>query len=171
MRSGIIISCLVATSALALGCSGAAGERAMPAPQVGPGTSQHAQPKASTARNENPLDRAREANAERDSAPGVTPDALRQRIESGGDVELVELRNVDGPAAIPGAQVTREDEIAAWAGRYPKTAYIVVYCQCPAAEASTRAVRALRAAGFGSAFVLTGHTEDWAAAHLHGPGA
>jgi membrane protein DedA with SNARE-associated domain/rhodanese-related sulfurtransferase len=75
----------------------------------------------------------------------IAPSELKQRIESGEAIAIVDLRNAFEwrEARIPGSLTLTEEQLDAFASTLPEAAMTILYCSCPN-EISSAAGAALR---------------------------
>ena len=125
----------LAIAPVSAGCGGAAAppraepapsNSAAPPPEAGPQPAPEvgAEPGART----NAIDEHRKREVAEGSVPSISPQDLLERYERKQKTYVIEVRGGEGFPAIEGAEVVRPDVLDAWAGRHPKTAYIVAYC-------------------------------------------
>lgn len=97
------------------------------------------------------------------SATAITPETLRQWLESGRPLRLLDVRRApifaDAPDALPGAAWRDPFAVDEWAGELDPASPVVVYC-VHGHEISQNAASALAAIGF-EAYTLAGGIEGW----------
>ena len=81
---------------------------------------------------------------------------LKQRLEKGEKIIVVDARHSLNGQIIKGAVHVPTDNLAEWAKNVDKDAVIVTYCTCPHDEAAEKEVRDLTDMGFRNAYSLTG---------------
>ena len=96
---------------------------------------------------------------------GVTIDELREMIDRGDDLVLLDIRHPINfgfhPVLIPQAMRIGYHEIEARLPEIPLDKPLIAYCDCPGDQASVLVVQALHRLGAKSARVLKGGLEEW----------
>jgi rhodanese-related sulfurtransferase len=88
--------------------------------------------------------------------PSITAKDLKQRLDSGEKIAILDARHDLGGQILKGAIHVPSDKLEDWAKNVDKNAVIVTYCTCPHDEAADSEVRKLREMGFTNAFALSG---------------
>ena len=95
----------------------------------------------------------------------LTPTALRQRLDSGEPVRIVDLRTAIAYQVtcqtLPGAIRMDPEDLEARHGEIPRDCDIVLYCTCPNETTSARVALALKKLGIERVFPLEGGLEAW----------
>ena len=95
----------------------------------------------------------------------LTPTALRQRLDSGDSIRIVDLRTAIAyqvsRQTLPGAIRMDPEDLEARHGEIPRDCDIVLYCTCPNETTSARVALALRKLGIERVFPLDGGLEAW----------
>ena len=98
-------------------------------------------------------------------AKRLTPEALRQRLDSGDPVTIVDLRTSIAyrvtRQTLPGAIRIDPEDLEARHGEIPRDCDIVLYCTCPNETTSARVAIALKKLGIERVFPLEGGLEAW----------
>lgn len=98
----------------------------------------------------------------------LTPEALRQRLDSGDPVRIVDLRTSIAyevtRQTLPGAIRLDPEELDARHSDIPRDCDIVLYCTCPNETTSARVALALKKRGIDRVFPLVGGIEAWVSA-------
>lgn len=93
----------------------------------------------------------------------ITPETLRQWLESGRRLRLLDVRRapiyVEAPDAMPGAEWRDPFAVGNWAGELDPALPVVIYC-VHGHEISQNAAHALAATGI-EACTLAGGIESW----------
>ena len=84
---------------------------------------------------------------------------LKQRLDTGDKVILIDARHDVGNQILKGAIHVPSDKLEDWAKTADKTATIVTYCTCPHDEAADAEMQKLREMGFKNAYSLSGGME------------
>jgi sulfur-carrier protein adenylyltransferase/sulfurtransferase len=105
--------------------------------------------------------RRAEAQQLADAVPEITPLELAERLRSGDDIDLIDVREPHEweIARIPGAQLIPLAAVADAAATLDRSRDIVVHCK--GGVRSAKAVRQLRAAGFHRIWNLAGGITRW----------
>jgi len=88
--------------------------------------------------------------------PSIVAKDLKQRVDSGEKIAILDARHDLGGQIIKGAIHVPSDKLEDWAKDVDKNMVIVTYCTCPHDEAADGEVRKLRELGFKNAFALSG---------------
>ncbi len=96
----------------------------------------------------------------------ITPDEVARRIEAGETAILVDARSTFTGPMIKGAVHVPGNDLAEWAKKTPKDAFIVTYCTCPAEHTAANHVIQLQKYGFTNAYALQGGLSAWQAAQM-----
>lgn len=102
---------------------------------------------------------AKTADSKKPSAEAskqMTASDLKQRLDKGEKVLIVDARHDLAGQIIKGAVQVTSDKLEDWAKSIDKSAVIVTYCTCPHDEAADAEMNKLRELGFSSAFSLAG---------------
>jgi membrane protein DedA with SNARE-associated domain/rhodanese-related sulfurtransferase len=95
----------------------------------------------------------------------LTPQALRQRLEAGDPVRIVDLRTaIEYDVArqiVPGAIRMDPEDLDARHAEIPRDCDVVLYCTCPNEATSARVALALKRRGIERIFPLEGGLEAW----------
>jgi membrane protein DedA with SNARE-associated domain/rhodanese-related sulfurtransferase len=95
----------------------------------------------------------------------LTPLALRQRLESGDPVRIVDLRTAIEYEVtrkiVPGAIRMDPEDLDARHNEIPRDCDVVLYCTCPNEATSARVALALKRRGIERVFPLEGGLEAW----------
>lgn len=95
----------------------------------------------------------------------VTPEELKQKLESRHEITLLDLRHpldfLPNPLTIPGALRISPDELAVATSELPKNRETIVYCTCPNEATSAMIVLRLRQMGFQDVRPLAGGYFGW----------
>jgi rhodanese-related sulfurtransferase len=86
----------------------------------------------------------------------VTASELKQRLDRGDKIFIVDARHDLAGQVIKGAVQVTSDKLESWAKTVDKNAVIVTYCTCPHDEAADAAMHKLRELGFNNAYSLAG---------------
>jgi rhodanese-related sulfurtransferase len=89
----------------------------------------------------------------------ITARDLKQKLDKGHKVIILDARSQFGPEIIKGAVHVPTADVEEWAKKASKKAFIVTYCTCAHDEASDAEMKKLRELGFTSTFSLTGGLE------------
>jgi rhodanese-related sulfurtransferase len=91
-----------------------------------------------------------------DAKHEITAQELKQRLEKGEKVVIVDARHDLNGQIIKSAVHVPMDKLEDWAKGIDKKAVIVTYCTCPHDEAAEAEVKSLQGWGFQSAYSLKG---------------
>jgi membrane protein DedA with SNARE-associated domain/rhodanese-related sulfurtransferase len=93
----------------------------------------------------------------------ITPEELRDRIDAGEDLYIVDLRSkLDNDSnALPGAVRISARELAANANQLPRDREVILYCSCPNDATSAHAALLLKAKGITNVRPLRGGVDAW----------
>ena len=91
-----------------------------------------------------------------DRKPEISAQELKQRLDKGEKVVILDARHELNGEIIKGAVHVPSDKLAEWAKDVDKKTIIVTYCTCPHDEAAEEEVRELKKMGFENAYSLTG---------------
>ena len=95
----------------------------------------------------------------------ISPEELKEKLDAGGDVVIVDLRHpLDfkaAPLTLPGAIRLAPDELARRHREIPRDREIILYCTCPDEYTSTRAALLLKRHGIIRVRPLTGGYDTW----------
>jgi len=86
----------------------------------------------------------------------MTAKDLKQRLDKGDKIVILDARNGLNGQIIKGAIHLPEDKLEEWAKAVDKTTVIVTYCTCPHDEAAESEVHKLRQMGFPKTYSLKG---------------
>lgn len=97
--------------------------------------------------------------------PRITPEDLKQRLESGEPLAIVDLRHpldfLASPYLIPRAIRIPLEELDLRHQEIPRDRDVVLYCTCPTEASSARALLLLRQRGIWRASALIGGFHKW----------
>lgn len=95
----------------------------------------------------------------------ISPDELKDRLDRGGDVVILDLRlplyYALAPEILPGAIRMAPSEVARRHEEIPRDRDIVLYCSCPDERSSTRAALLLQQYGIRRVRPLEGGYDGW----------
>lgn len=91
--------------------------------------------------------------------PQITATQLKERLDKGEKVTIIDARHDVGGQIVKGAIHVPMDKLEDWARDVDKDAMIVTYCTCPHDEAADAEVEKLRQMGFKNSFALSGGLE------------
>lgn len=91
--------------------------------------------------------------------PQITATQLKERLDKGEKVTIIDARHDVGGQIVKGAIHVPMDKLEEWAKSVEKDAMIVTYCTCPHDEAADAEVEKLRQMGFKNSFALSGGLE------------
>jgi rhodanese-related sulfurtransferase len=97
---------------------------------------------------------SKKASAE--TAKQMTASDLKQRLDKGEKVIILDARHDLAGQIIKGALQVTSDKLENWAKDVDKSAVIVTYCTCPHDEAADAEMNKLREMGFSNAYSLAG---------------
>lgn len=106
--------------------------------------------------NEQGLNKAEASKTADDKKHQMSAQELKQRLDKGEKVIIVDARHNLNGQIIKGAVHVPTDNLAEWAKNVDKAAIIVSYCTCPHDEAAEKEVRELTDMGFRNAYSLVG---------------
>jgi rhodanese-related sulfurtransferase len=89
----------------------------------------------------------------------ITAQDLKQKLDKGDKVIILDARSNFGPEIIKGALHVPTSEVEEWAKKASKKAFIVTYCTCAHDESADAEMNKLRELGFAKAFSLRGGLE------------
>ena len=97
----------------------------------------------------------------------VTPEELRQKLESGSNVVVVDLRGAVerqlDAVKVPGALEMSADEVAQRYTEIPRDRDLILYCNCPREAAAASVALQLRQRGLTRVRPLAGGLDGWRA--------
>jgi membrane protein DedA with SNARE-associated domain/rhodanese-related sulfurtransferase len=95
----------------------------------------------------------------------ITAEELRQRLEGGQDVFIVDVRSSlatqGDPWRIPGAQHRLLEQVQNWVTDIPRDREVVLYCSCPNDASAVRAALVLYKRGVTRVRPLAGGIDAW----------
>jgi len=91
--------------------------------------------------------------------PQITATQLKERLDKGEKITIIDARHDVGGQIVKGAIHVPMDKLEDWAKGVDKDAMIVTYCTCPHDEAADAEVEKLRQMGFKNSFALSGGLE------------
>ena len=91
--------------------------------------------------------------------PQITATDLKQRLDKGEKITIIDARHDLGGQIVKGAIHVPMDKLEDWSKEVDKNAVIVTYCTCPHDEAADAEVEKLRQMGFKNSFALGGGLE------------
>lgn len=95
----------------------------------------------------------------------ISSDELRNKLQAGADVVIVDLRLpldfAAAPQTLPGALRLAPEELASRHQEIPRDREVVLYCSCPDESTSTRAALLLKQYGIHRVRPLAGGYETW----------
>lgn len=95
----------------------------------------------------------------------ISSDELRNKLQAGADVVIVDLRLpldfAAAPQTLPGALRLAPEELASRHQEIPRGREVVLYCSCPDESTSTRAALLLKQYGIHQVRPLAGGYETW----------
>lgn len=106
------------------------------------------------------------AAASQTSKDHITAKDLKQRLDSGEKIIIVDARSSLGGQIVKGAVQVPGSKLEEWAKTIDKSAVIVTYCTCPHDESADAEMEKLRAWGFQNALSLSGGLEAARAAGI-----
>lgn len=98
--------------------------------------------------------------------PQITATQLKERLDKGEKITIIDARHDLGGQIIKGAIHVPMDNLVDWAQGIDKITTIVTYCTCPHDEAADAEVEKLRQMGFKNSFALAGGLEAARVARL-----
>jgi rhodanese-related sulfurtransferase len=96
----------------------------------------------------------------------ITGKDLRQRLDAGDKIVIVDARSNLGGQMVKGAVQVPMSRLEEWAKTVDKSAVIVTYCTCPHDESADAEMEKLRAWGFQNTLSLSGGLEAARAAGI-----
>ena len=100
--------------------------------------------------------KAADSKASDSAKPQVAAKDLKQRLDKGEKIVVIDARHDLGGRILKGAIHVPMDKLEEWAKDVDKKTVIVTYCTCPHDEAADAEVKKLREMGFDNAFALSG---------------
>ena len=97
-----------------------------------------------------------EAKASADTKHEITAKELKERLDKGEKVVIVDARHDLNGQIIKSAVHVPMDKLEDWAKGIDKKTVIVTYCTCPHDEAADAEVKKLQTMGFKRAYALSG---------------
>lgn len=97
-----------------------------------------------------------ESKASAETQKHITASDLKQRLDRGEKVIILDARHDLAGQIIKGAVQVTSDKLESWAKDVDKSAVIVTYCTCPHDEAADAEMTKLRDMGFASSYSLAG---------------
>ena len=91
-----------------------------------------------------------------DAKHEITAQELKQRLDKGEKVVILDARHDLNGQIIKSALHVPSDKLEAWAKNVDKKTVIVTYCTCPHDEAAEAEVKSLQGWGFENAYSLKG---------------
>jgi len=95
----------------------------------------------------------------------LEPEALKQMLDAGEDVYIVDLRHplelVPDPFTLPGAHHVSPDQLAVRHREIPHDRDIVLYCTCPSEATAAKTAMTLSKLGVGRVRPLRGGYDEW----------
>lgn len=95
----------------------------------------------------------------------ISPEELKQKLDSGEEVAIVDLRHsldfLPQPYTIPGAIRIPMEELARRHQEIPRDRHVVLYCTCPSEASSATAAMRLRELGVDKVRPLAGGYSAW----------
>lgn len=93
----------------------------------------------------------------------ITPEELRDRIDAGEDLFIVDLRSKldDDSNTVPGAVRMSARELTANANQVPRDREVILYCSCPNDASSAHVALLLRSKGISNVRPLLGGVDAW----------
>jgi membrane protein DedA with SNARE-associated domain/rhodanese-related sulfurtransferase len=97
----------------------------------------------------------------------ITPEELRQRLEAGEDLVIVDVRTAveSQTDSVPGALRIPLEDLDTRHGDIPRDRDIILFCSCPNEASSARAALLLRKRGIVRVHPLYGGVDAWRALH------
>src|SRR2546422_563284 len=97
-----------------------------------------------------------EAKASADAKLQITAKDLKERLDKGEKIIIIDARHELGGQILKGAIHIPMDKLDEWAKDADKDSVIVTYCTCPHDEAADAEVKKLQTMGFKRAYALSG---------------
>ncbi|PYT04595.1 MAG: hypothetical protein DMF60_14815 [Acidobacteria bacterium] len=97
-----------------------------------------------------------ESKASADAKPQITAKDLKDRLDKGEKIIIIDARHELGGQILKGAIHIPMDKLEEWAKDADKDSVIVTYCTCPHDEAADAEVKKLQTMGFKRAYALSG---------------
>jgi len=97
-------------------------------------------------------------------APRLTAQQVREKLEAGEDLMIVDLRSHAArqhEPGIPGSVPLSLEELSARHQDLPRDRDVILYCDCPRDAASVQGTLLLRKLGFARVWLLAGGIEAW----------
>jgi membrane protein DedA with SNARE-associated domain/rhodanese-related sulfurtransferase len=95
----------------------------------------------------------------------VTPVELREMLDQGEDVYIVDLRHpldyLPDPRTLPGAVLYTPDRLVEWSSQIPRDRDVVLFCTCPNEETAVKMALTIRKLGVKRARPLLGGYDGW----------
>jgi membrane protein DedA with SNARE-associated domain/rhodanese-related sulfurtransferase len=93
----------------------------------------------------------------------ITPEELRDRVEAGEEVCILDLRvkPENDSNSLPGVIRVSVEDLAARSEQIPRDREIILFCSCPNEASSARAALLLRSRGFTKVRPLRGGADAW----------
>jgi len=97
----------------------------------------------------------------------ITPEELRQKLEAGEEVVVVDVRSAleSDVDSVPGALRIPLEDLETRHGDIPRDRDIILFCSCPNEASSARAALLLRKRGVVRVHPLQGGVDAWRALH------
>ena len=103
------------------------------------------------------------------TAARVEPNKLKERVDAGEDVYIVDLRHpleiLADPFTLPGAHTISPEALAARNKEIPRDRDIVLYCTCPSEATSAKTAMQLHQLGIERVRPLRGGFDEWKRLH------
>jgi rhodanese-related sulfurtransferase len=100
--------------------------------------------------------KAVESKASSETKPQITAKELKERLDKGEKIIIIDARHDLGGQIVKGAIHIPMDKLEEWAKDADKDALTVTYCTCPHDEAADAEVQKLQKMGFKKAYALSG---------------
>jgi rhodanese-related sulfurtransferase len=100
--------------------------------------------------------KAVESKASPETKPQITAKELKERLDKGEKIIIIDARHDLGGQIVKGAIHIPMDKLEEWAKDADKDALTVTYCTCPHDEAADAEVQKLQKLGFKKAYALSG---------------
>jgi membrane protein DedA with SNARE-associated domain/rhodanese-related sulfurtransferase len=95
----------------------------------------------------------------------ITPEELRQKLQAGDDLMIVDLRSraavASDPFLLPGARHLLVDQIERWQHEVPRDRDVILYCSCPNEATAARTALILHRRGITRVRPLLGGIDGW----------